>query len=44
MNSKVQQLEEVIKRSATAEELSEIERLVNQAKGRGIGYGGKGLR
>ena len=41
MNSKVQQLEEVIKRSATAEELAEIERLVNQAKGRGIGYGGK---
>ena len=27
MNSKVQQLEEVIKRSATAEELAEIERL-----------------
>ena len=41
MNSKVQKLEEVIKRSATAEELAEIERLLNKAKGRGAGYGGK---
>ena len=41
MNSKVQKLEEIIKHSATAEELAEIERLINQAKNRGIGYGGK---
>jgi NADH:ubiquinone oxidoreductase subunit E len=41
MNSKVQKLEEVIKRNATPEELAEIEQLINQAKGRGLGYGGK---
>jgi NADH:ubiquinone oxidoreductase subunit E len=39
MDNKVQKLEEVIKHGATAEELAEIERLINQAKGKGVGYG-----
>ena len=41
MKTRVQQLEELIKGAATLEDLAEIERLVRQAKGRGIGYGGK---
>jgi len=41
MKTRVQQLEEVIKRTATLEELAEIERLMQQARGRGVGYGGK---
>jgi NADH:ubiquinone oxidoreductase subunit E len=41
MKTRVQQLEEVIKRAANGEELTEIERLIRRVEGRGIGYGGK---
>src|SRR5512139_3563674 len=41
MNNRIRQLEEIIKAAATQEDLTEIERLINLAKGRGVGYGGK---
>lgn len=41
MKSRIRQLEEIIKGAATPEDFAEIERLINLAKTRGTGYGGK---
>jgi NADH:ubiquinone oxidoreductase subunit E len=41
METKVQILEDIIKHSATAEELAEIETLLRQARGKQVAYGDK---
>jgi NADH:ubiquinone oxidoreductase subunit E len=39
MDNKVQKLEETLRHGATAAELAEAERLINKARGKGVGYG-----
>jgi len=41
MKTKIQQLEEIIKQASSQEELAEIERVIRNTSGKGIGYGGK---